>query len=198
MQVYQGREFELILNAKTSLGAIEGLDHSDITLYVRSPGSEDFQQVPLSSTTLKELGYGYYGATIDSENAESLGNGIAFADFSTPGSIPYETEFQVIPVPRDLLVPEAACLIKGNMREITGDPMPGAKIEVRGASFPARSGNTFVSITKYEVRTDAFGEFEFPVLRNQKVEILIPLSGVRYVVVVPDQETALLVDILPS
>lgn len=194
--VFQNQPFNLVFLMKDSLGTrVTGLLASAVNVNISTPGSNSFSQVP--SSDFIEIGFGYYSISVAQANTANLGEILAVV--SAAGAVDFDKTYSVVPSPAIAMGASTLCTVSGNIVDIGGTPVRGnTPITVRGNNAPITLGGSFLSSSKIVTNTDADGNFSVKLLRNQPVTFKIEGAGIKEVaVIVPDQPTANLSDLIP-
>lgn len=187
---------------------------SERTVYLELAGTAA-AAVPASAVTckIKKAGQiGFYPKVLNEENWINLGGGyytirFAAADMSRVGSFIYTLggadfdnfaydEFAILAAP-DTTVKDK-CIVKGQFVGLAG-ANPGMQIRVAAhpVEFPAKSSNKVVIADEVFTYLDHEGRFELPLLRGAVCVIEVPRAAIRHQIIVPDQDSADLMDLLP-
>jgi len=197
MNVRQGGDFELIFrlldNTQT---AVTGKIFSDVSAEFWKPGLTSLTARAILEEEFLEIGNGYYSLKLSGQNDLNT-LGIYFLRLSGTGFETVEKEL-ILEVPPVGIDPNpAVCTVSGSILDIGGEAGGGQQVTFRGVDFPIVSGASLITSDAVRTLPDAQGNFSVKLLRNRVVLIEVDRTGVRNQITIPDQETALVVDLLP-
>lgn len=188
--MFQGQNYETIVQ----LG-VEGVLPSSVVMKIWKQGDTGFTLHILTSSSWTELVDGLYVLRISAETLNTLGG---FAIYLTGPFEPILIKEYVEPAPVGLLTTPDHCIISGNLSDLGGHPAQGHRIVFRLASFPKKSGSSLLVSDRLVTYADAQGNFSARLVRGSTVIIEVDQAGIKNQIEVPNQSTALLLDLLPS
>lgn len=157
-----------------------------------------FANVPVRSIASSEwvdLGGGYYTLTLPAVDINQLGR--LYLKLSGAGFDPLEMDFFVEPASIAFLASPSVCIVTGNILDLADRLLAGKEIIFRPVDAPNSSGPSLINFDRIITYTDAMGNFSVALLRGAKAIVDIKESGLYAQFTVPDQSTALLLDLLP-
>lgn len=169
---------------------------ADVVLRYKKVGQDAFVVKTLDTAHWINLGDGYYSIRWTSQETDTLGS-----VFYVMSSVKFDNfladEFDVeIPTSEAFGAP-STCLISGNVSTLEGKARAGLPIIIRGVDFPLTSGYSMISSELVRTFSDEFGNFSMSIARGATVTVEIERAGFKLQIVVPDQPTAALVDLVP-
>lgn len=177
------------------LGPSYGLTYNDINVWVSKAGGP-FTSKTMSADNWAELGDGYYRISWNEEDVNALGEFYFRVEYTDqPEQV--SGSFYVSPPPLNLEVEPTVCLVTGNIIDIGGSPNLYQKIVFRPKKVPVVAGMSLVSSHWIQTNTDAFGNFSVKLLRSSEVVVEIIGAGIKQLIIVPDEPSASLLDLLP-
>lgn len=187
--------FELLADSGYGLTPIAGITYDQVLVKYQKMGGE-FVEKTMNGTNWIERGEGFYSIVWSPEDLDTIGSFIFTVAF------PYQTKeyqdrFTVIPEPIQYGVPAPTCVVTGNIVDIGGLPMSATDVVFRPPHVPSFAGPSLVASGIIRTMTDAFGNFSVRLLRNTSVLVEIEKAGIRYLISIPDEPTAQLLDLLP-
>lgn len=195
MNVYQGQALTIFLQLKLAGVPVPGLLFSDIVLNWWKQGLTNVPVRPLVEEEWVDLGGGYYTLTLPEEDMDQLG--ALYLSVSGSGFDPVEKEYLVEPAPISFLASPTTCIVSGNSLDLAGRLLSGKQVIFRPVDAPNAVGPSIVNFDRIITFTDVMGNFSVNLLRGAKAIVEIPEAGLRHQIEVPDQSTALLLDLLP-
>lgn len=197
MGVRQSSTHEVNLFLSLTGNPVTGLVNTDLTVDVKKQGESAFTNKVLAAEDLVEISDGFYSLVFSSSDTDTIGEVLFRASGAGFDNFEFD-KFLVVSVPVGVdQIPADTCLIQGNVRDIGGNPAVDHRVSVRPASTPVQSGDTILSTITTIAHTDNLGNFNVALLRNQIALIEVNQTGVKFQFTVPDQVSALLVDLLP-
>lgn len=197
MSAYQGRVYETVVYLELGGVPATGVNPGDAILKYKKYGETARTLFTMDTDMWKELDSGFYMISWPEELMDVQGKftyfleGVLFDNFLLD-------EFDIEVVPLVLTVPSEKCIISGNLIDIGGEPGTGQTIRASVMSSPSKSsGGSIIVSDPIDHRPDAMGNFSIALLRGETVIIDIPRAGIRQQIVVPDQPSALLLDLIP-
>ena len=199
MTILQGRPTESnILVLDGSNNPVPGLIFSDFVVRYRKATDAAFGPKTLTVDNLIPVSDGWYRLLWDSAEVAVLGP--LLIEVASSGGTPFPTfykEESVVPNTLTGLADPQLCIISGNIVDIAGSAAVGAKIGFNPVTGQITTGDSFLRTTTENTVPDALGNFSIALVRNAQVRVRIDEAGINFVFTVPDQETALLKDLLP-
>jgi len=196
MITLQSRNFEFNFYVKDNMDSpVTGLTYTDFVITLKRQGDTIFTPKVLTASNLFEIGDGWYVVKWDSLDTSRLGE--VLFKVEPDGLTPFFEKFSVLPNPLNSIITPSLCIVTGNIVELGGSFSQEPKISFTGIKSPYISGDSFVKASRIETTPDAYGNFSIALLRNIEVRVIIELSGVNHKIVIPDQETVELKDLLP-
>ena len=196
MSAFQGSIREEVVFLTDGIGPITGLLPVDMTARIRKPEGE-FEDKALDSDNFMELESGLYLVIFSETDMQTLGT---FTYSLNSGSIDYTwNSFQIVPLPLQATVGATSCIVTGNIINLGGKPGVNTKIQFRLGQIPSvfLDGQSLVSADILTTFPDAMGNFSVSLLRGETVIVEIPQTGIVQQIIIPNQETADLTDLLP-
>lgn len=195
MSVFQGNSAERVVYLVDESGPVVGLTEGDVSLRFKKNG-EDFQDKTLTPVNFIEREVGFYSVMFDSLEMNALGQ---FVFRITGGSIiPYVQMFEIVPVYLGAITPPDVCIISGNILDLGGRPLWNSRIAFRIMDLPKVIEPSMVSGDAVRTVTDHAGNFSASLIRGATVLVEIPDTAIRIQFIVPNQETANIIDLIPS
>lgn len=200
MTAFVGQPKESIVRLMTDAGygsyvPAAGLTAAEVTVRIRKSG-QDFETRVLTEDEWVELEDGFYAIKWTADDMSDLGLFFFKVWFlGTPDWV-YES-FDIIPQPFYLDVQAPICVVTGNIIDIGGSPLAIETIVFRPPHVPVAAGPSLVAAGIIRTSTDAFGNFSVRLLRSSTVLVEIDRAGIRHQILVPDQPTASIIDLLP-
>jgi hypothetical protein len=172
-----------------------GIEHTDLTLKYWKTGFTSLSEYTLTANDWLEIGDGNYVLKLPPTLLDTLG----FFWFQLSGLLiqNYEAQYQVVPTPINYTVNPSICVVSANLIDITGEPAGQEEISFRIAKIPKSSGGALINVKRITARPDAFGNFSVQLIRGSEVVVEIPKAGINNKFTVPEQTSALLLDLLP-
>ena len=193
--ILQGSSLETLVKAVSGGSPVLGLDESDFTVKAWKAGLSDFDTIVLAAEDVVEVGDGYYALTLPTSVTSALGEIVL--QFSSTSFDFVEKTFTVSPNTLSSISTPETCIVSGNIVDIGGQPGQGQQVVVRALAFPVSEGSSIVASDPITDKPNIAGNFAVILVRNQTVTIEIDRTGIKNQFVVPDQETAELLDLLP-
>lgn len=195
MSVFQGYATERVVHLTLAGNPVTGLLDTDLTLRFRKNGSS-FQEKTLSEDNFTELETGFYAINFESGEMDTLGQ---FIFRITGGPIePYVQTFDIVPVYLGSIMPPNVCIVSGNIIDLGGDPVWNSPVSFKIVDLPKVVDPSLVAGDFVKTITDVSGTFYVSLIRGATVLAEIPKTALRIQFTVPDQETANIVDLIPS
>ena len=174
---------------------VAGVPVGALTLKVWKPGETVFLPRTLAAPEWVEIGDGFYAILWTDDDMDTLGE---FRFFLTGAPFdPVTGAFDVEPAPFETLASPAVCVISGNVFDLGGQPVQNVALVFRPLKLPSVINTSFVATGLIRATPDAYGNFSVALLRKASVLVELEPAGLRAQFTVPDQETALLVDVIP-
>jgi len=196
--ILQGSRIETLVELFDGASPALSLDETDFVVKTWKGGETAFTTVVLAAADVVELGEGFYALKMPAALTSVLGE--IFIRISSEGTNPFSLvskDFIVSPVPLASVTSPETCVVSGNIVDIGGKPGQGQEVVVRPVTFPVTEGSSIITSDPVRTNPDAAGNFSVVLIRNQTVIIEVTRTGVRNQIIVPDQETADLLDLLP-
>lgn len=189
------RTSEVLVELKLAGTPVTGVTFTDVTFQYWAEGDDVFQTQALDIDSWVELGSGVYAITIDGGLLANVGGfGFRLSGGSFDSVV---RDFFVEPAPIALLATPEKCLITGNVLDIGGEVGKHSQVTFRIANVPKRVGGSLVVADKLVTVPDALGNISVALIRGVIALVEIPAAGIKYQITVPDQPSALLLDLLP-
>lgn len=187
--------FQLLADVGYGLQPIEGIAYDQVTVRLKKSGL-GFVTRNLLSAEWVDRGNGFYSIIWTDSDMDTEGSLAFTVDY--PYQVSSYIEFmQVVPSPMYIDNASPYCVVSGNIVDIGGAPDVYQHIVFRPPHVPVKSGVSLVSSNLIRTTTDAFGNFTVKLLRGAKVMVEIERAGIRYLITVPNQPSALILDLLP-
>lgn len=168
-------------DARFRLYASDGADHCDLDPETSLPGL-GFEIV--GSVARVDETYVY-----DFEDAD--GDPLDVYRVTSDSSLP---TLKVSPVN----VLESLCVLEGRLTTMSNSAVKGAKVTVE-VRLPSSQGYSMgLSDNRIETKTDDYGRFSLPLVRNQLYLIQIPAMGYNEVVMLPNKDVVNLLELVPN
>lgn len=193
--ILQGQLTDILVRLTLESVPVTGVLFNQVSMSLWKNGGTAIDPRPLITTDWVEIDDGYYVLKLNASDTSQLGmmffklNGGSFDEFSR--------ELFVEPAPIALLVSPETCIVSGNTLDLTGQVMAGVKVVFLPMDAPMAYNNSVVNYNKIISYTDALGNFSVKLLRGVAIVVEISEAGLRAQFTVPDQSTALLLDLLP-
>lgn len=192
--IHQGQDFEVIVRLMSGGSPVLGVVVGNVTMNIWKTGMGDFVIRPISPLEWTELSNGYYTIKFNSDDSNTLG--VFF--FTLSGSFDLFTkELSIDPAQINQVLVDDVCIVFGNIVDIGGNPESRTPVYFRPVAGPHVVSTSLINSAPINMSPDAYGNFSVRLLRNQTVVVSIPGAGINNQIVVPDQSTALLLDLLP-
>lgn len=190
----QGRPLEIFVRVVDNLDSpVLGLTYNDFIVSVRKQGATLLPKT-LVAADISEIEAGYYSVKLSGTDTSVLGSLLTKIE-TVEGTFYFESSI----VPNTLIginTPET-CIVSGNIVDFLGRIGIGTKIIFTSVSGLLFAGDSFVKASTVETVPDAYGNFSIGLLRGVEVVVVIESAGLKYKITVPNQETALLKDLIP-
>jgi len=175
--------------------AMAGVPVEDVELETRKNGEDAFSARALLPEEWVDLNNGFYAIRWTADDFDTLGS---FAFFVTgPDIEPQFGVFDIDPAPLALLAEPGVCVVTGNIVDIGGNGMRLEPINFRPRNVPGAVGNSIIAAGLIQTTTDAFGNFSVALIRGSTVIVEIERAAIRYQIIVPDESSASILDLLP-
>ena len=191
----QGRPFESNILLYSGGSPVTGVVPADVSVSYRKTGESSLSTLPLATSNWIEVGNGLYILVFSGSDMDTLGSYYYEVSGGSFDNLVKETE--VVPVPVGSLVTTTTCIVSGNISELGGSPGFTREITFRLAKRPSTNSGAFVLAEQVSTVPDINGSFTVELVRGVKVIASIPSAGVKHTIVIPDQGTANLIDLLP-
>ncbi|NDC22527.1 MAG: hypothetical protein EBZ49_00130 [Proteobacteria bacterium] len=188
--MFQGQGYETVIQLSA-----EGVSNSSVEMKYWKQGDTALTTRPVNSSEWTELEAGLYILKLPNDLFTTLGS---FALYLTGPFEPILIKEYVEPAPVGLLTTPDHCIVSGNLADLGGNPAQSHRIVFRIAGFPRRSGSSLLVSDRLVTYADAQGNFSARLVRGSTVIIEIDQAGIKNQIEVPNQPTALLLDLLPS
>jgi hypothetical protein len=174
---------------------VTGVLFGSVIVKKRKTGAITFSTKVLVTADWVELGGGFYVLKWSTADMDTLGE---FRYWISGGTFDDVTgAFDVIPAPIAIDVAAPKCIVTGNVVDIGGNPMSLEKIVCRPRNVPGVTGTSLIAAGIINTVADAFGNFAVELIRGAIVLVEIERAGIRHLITVPNQPTALILDLLP-
>jgi hypothetical protein len=195
--MYIGRQSDFLIRLLNGTNPVTGIAYDDISVFLWKQGDTTWAPVGILSSEWKELDNGYYIINLRASMLNVLG-AMAIKVSGTPISTVIKEGF-IEPLPPLFAIDASKCVVSGNIIDLTGDT--GNKnydIEFSLVTLPQKIGGvSLVSSDKIHALPDAFGNFSVMLLCGTTVLVEIERAGIKNQIVIPDQTSANLIDLLP-
>jgi hypothetical protein len=193
--ILQGQPTDILVRLTLASVPVTGVLFNQVTMTLWKNGSTTFAARAIITTDWVEVGNGYYVLKMNASDSSQLGMML----FKLNGGLfdEYSKELFVEPAPIALLVSPQTCIVSGNTLDLTGQVMGGKQVIFAPTDAPMAYNTSVVNYSRIISYTDALGNFSVKLLRGAAVIVEIPEAGLRAQFTVPDQSTALLLDLLP-
>ena len=199
MSALQGQPRESNVRILDGGGApILGLAFGDFVITFKKSGDLAFSPKTLDATSLIEISDGYY--SVKWVGAEMNQLGPFLFKVASSGGTPFTSFYQEFEINPNVLTGvqiSEVCVLTGNVVDLGGSPAIGSKITFNPVSGPILSNDSFIRSTVLTTTPDALGNFSVALVRKVDVRVRMDTVGINFKFTVPDQETALLKDLLP-
>jgi hypothetical protein len=195
MSAFQNQARETNVKLVSVGSGVTGVVDTDVTVTFKKTGDTAFSTKTMDTSNWTEIADGYYTIQWDDTEMDTLGSflyRVVGGAFDT-----VEAEFEIEPVPLTLSAPADTCIVSGNVADLTGVASVGEKVTFRIVDLPKAIGSTIVVGKLLVTTADAMGSFSVALLRNSTVLVEIQSAGLKSQIIIPDQETANLIDLLP-
>jgi len=193
--IYQGRTTEIFIKAVSGGSGVTGLTFESVVVSLRKFSEAGLTEKPLVAEDFIELENGFYVLVLSEIDTNTLGS--LFIKVTGAFDIIYHQDY-VVPVPISILQSPSLCLLVGNIVDVGGDPEWNSPITFRIVELPKIFYGSLVSSKAIRTVTDAFGNFTVPLLRGATVVVGIENTAIKHTILIPQQETADLTDLLPT
>jgi len=92
----------------------------------------------------------------------------------------------------------AMCILEGRVIDSSNHPVVGARVQVEIRIDPAMADKAVMAQGLQITATDEFGRFALPLIQNQAYLLQVPAVGYNEVVVMPAEQVANLMDLVPT
>lgn len=89
------------------------------------------------------------------------------------------------------------CLVTGSIKTVADRVPSDTKIVFRPVSFPILIEGVIVTADAVKTVPDVNGDFAVNLVQGSTVIVEIERTGIRHQIVIPEEETAVLTDLLP-
>jgi hypothetical protein len=191
----QGRAWES--NVPLDLGGVPvtGVLYNQVTVKYRKLGIYALTTKIVASTDWVEIGNGLYVIKWSSSEMNTVGPFLF--QISGAGFDPYLEEFDIEPYPVSAIITPGTCIVTGNIVDLGAHPDQKQTIKFRNVKYPAAHSGAILSGAFIYTMPDAFGAFSVSLIRGSTVVIEIEGAGLKQQFVVPDQDSANILDLLP-
>ena len=193
--IYQGHSRELPVWLQNAGSPATGIVYTDVTVEIRKAEGMGFLPKPLETEEWYEIGDGWYALTLSEDDVSVIGP--LLIKLSGVG---FDTAFHthdVEPVPFGVMASNEICIISGNISDLGGDPKWQVPIVFRPVELPTSSSGSLITGDPIRTVCDVYGNFYVMLIRGKKAIVEIGRTGVKHTIIVPDQETANIIDLLP-
>ena len=195
VNIFQGQNFDLFIQLSQGGTPVPGILSSDVVMRWWRPGDTSVAVRPILPEEWVELGDGDYVLKLPGTDVSRTG--ILFIRLTGSLFDIHEEEFMVEPAPLSFLASANYCIVSGNTLDLSGRMLSGKEVVFRPVDAPNAVGPSIVNFERIITYTDALGNFSVRLLRGAKALVEIKEAGLRGQIDVPDQSTALLLDLLP-
>jgi hypothetical protein len=196
--VYQNaRNIEILIKAVSSGTPVIGLIAEDFTIQKWKPGIEELELIPLLEEEIIEISDGYYILKFTED--DTLWNTLGEHFMKITGSFDTieKTVDVIIPPINGEVLPEK-CIISGNVMDLGGNPAINKTVSFRPVDFPVSyAGVSVLTSDRINTTPDVYGNFSVALLRGQTVLVEIEHTGIKNQIIIPEQPSAVLLDLLP-
>jgi hypothetical protein len=184
----QAADLVVVLTLSADDTPATGLTYADIVVDF-SKHSGAFQNKILAAPDVTELGSGVYSIAFTAGELDTLGEFVIKVTGATVNQF-----IGVHDVSADATASTTAslpvCVISGHILGLEGDPVQNASVSARILSVPSTVGSVGVSTARVGTFTNANGEFFLTLTRLAYVEIIIPETGYKRTITVPNVASA--------
>lgn len=190
--MYQNQATEIPIKATLSGVPVTGLISSNFIFKYWKKGAVTFTTF---TTTVTPIAYGNYSVLIPANILSEIGGfllrveGVLFDTF--------EKEYFVDAAPIGVLANPDMCIISGSIIDIGGNAGLNKAVTFRIVNVPKKIGTSLVTADRLSTTPDALGNISMALVRGSTVLVEILSTGIRQQIVIPNQPTALLIDLLP-
>ena len=184
-----------VLLTKDNVG-VASLTSSDITVQYYKSGDVSPTVKTLSGGDPIDIGNGLYRITFTGPELDTLGSFIIRITGATIDT--YVKELTVVAAEdATTTISLDTCVISGHVFDVQGNPATNATVNAVIINMPAIEQNkAFIADTYVSVKTKANGEFFLTLIRNADVQISIPFANYKRQLIVPNQTSVALKDIV--
>ena len=197
--MYIGRQSDKIfLILDDSYDHATGLTAADVNFSFWKQGETTWTPMGLLPEEFIELGSGFYIVKVRPEFLDTLGE-VSFRVQGTGLSEQVIVDF-VEPLPPSFAIDATRCIVSGNIKDLTGD-VNNKKYQIKFnlVSLPQQIGGvSLISSDTIVTMPDVFGNFSVILLCGTTVMVEIEAAGIKNQIVIPNQTSANLIDLLPT
>lgn len=177
------------------LGA-QGISSVDVALSYKKPSETSFTSYDLDDSNFQEAELGYYNIKVDKAVLDLLGTYLFRVEAYEIDEV---IEKESLPLPLSSNPAPDVCIVTGNIRNISGnaETFSNIAIVVSPRRLPIIADSNLVMGKKITARADYDGFFSIPVIKGATVIFEIEEVGLRFQVVIPEQSTARIEDLIP-
>lgn len=191
----QGRTWESNITLDLAGVPVTGVAYNQVTVKYRKTGTYTLDTKTLAVTDWVEIGNGFYVIKWTASEMNSVGPFLVQITGATFD--PYVEEFEVAPYPIGSIILPSTCVVVGNIVDLGARPDSRQRIKFRNVKYPAAYGGAVLSGAFIDTMPDVFGAFSVALIRGSTVIVEIEGAGLKQQFVVPDQDSANLLDLLP-
>ena len=195
MNITQGQNFDIFVQLSQGGTPVPDLTPADVLMRWWKPGATSVSVRPILPEEWVDLGGGDYVLKLPGADVDTLG--MLFIRLTGSLFDIHERDFLVEPAPLAFLASANYCIVSGNTLDLSGRMLFGKEVVFRPVDAPNAVGPSIVNFERIITYTDALGNFSVRLLRGAKAIVEIKEAGLRAQFEVPDQSTALLLDLLP-
>ena len=193
--MYQGQPLEKIVELSLSGVPVTGVPRSALTFKYWRSGDTSLQTATIQASDWTELENGLYIFKIPAPIMNTIGS--FYFRLSGSGFDLHEEQFDVHPAPLQLVAQNNKCIITGNLVDLSGEATQGQQVVFRVTQLPAKISSSMLSSNRIVTTPDALGNFSVAIVQGAKVIVEIQQAGVFAEILVPEQPSAQLIDLLP-
>lgn len=192
----QGRTWESNVFLSLSGVPVTGILPAGVTAKYRRAGDTALQTKALTASDWVEIGNGLYVIKWTTSEMRAVGPFL----FQLSGGSSFDSfydGFDVLPYPVGSVITPTKCIVTGNVMDLGGTPDQDMQIKFRIAKYPASFQGAIAGGKPIFTTPDPLGAFSVSLLRGAIVIVTMEGAGLKQQFVVPDQDSAALLDLLP-
>ncbi len=197
--MFLGMDFEKVVRLTESLyesnvvvGAVVTKEEISVKLCKR--GSNNFESVEFELDDTNVVGY--YKLTISKNCFDQEGDHTLL--IQGPAINDHVVDVFMQPYPLAVDNHPGLCTIVGSVLDLSGNAPLNADITFKIVDVPKRIGEALIAAKTITTKPDAYGNFSVKLVCGATVLVEIPTAGIKNNILIPDQTSAQLTELLPE